>query len=180
MAEDGSDASVDAVVHPLLLVIDADGKMAVSRGAPFQMTGATPPTISAEFAVAQVPGGHAFRPSAGSVSDNAAGDLAVYHFLTDAELTAEEAQALLGDAAQLSNMGQFALSNYASESNLALAALPGLAASRVGAVVTGAGGAKTVASWSDVSDATPSFVPTLLARNNFRRTSVLRLPALLV
>jgi hypothetical protein len=77
----GGETNVNNAMYPVLLLRDANGRLAQVRGASFQMEDLTPPVI-ADYAVVQLPGEYVFRPSAGRVSDNSSGNLSIYHFRT--------------------------------------------------------------------------------------------------
>eukprot|EP00873_Tetraselmis_striata_P027015 jgi/Tetstr1/447279/TSEL_034716.t1 len=125
---DGTPLAPNDVCVPMILVVDSNGKMASYRGNPITVQDVRDPDV-AGFEVAQAPATYTFAPSAGTVSDDASGTIAVYHVVSTA----------LETAASLSNIvtafgegfGVASVAAYAANSSVSLSALSGLGTSNV-------------------------------------------------
>eukprot|EP00873_Tetraselmis_striata_P026898 jgi/Tetstr1/447162/TSEL_034599.t1 len=125
---DGTPLAPNDVCVPMILVVDGNGKIASYRGNTVTMQDVRDPEV-AGFEVAQAPATYTFAPSAGTVSDDASGTIAVYHVVSTA----------LETAASLSNIvtafgegfGVASVAAYAANSSVSLSALSGLGTSNV-------------------------------------------------
>ena len=90
---DGTPLGPNQTVVPVMLVVDANGKIASFRGAEITLADVVAPTISSHT-VAQGASDYVFKPS-GSVSDDADGTLEIYHIITTATKTQPELEAII-------------------------------------------------------------------------------------
>ena len=172
---------LDASVHGPLDPIDAASLdaafAALTTTTPLPFADFTPPTVTSDYDVAQLPGpSHAFAPSAGEITDNTSGAVAIYHLLADAALPdAAAALALVAaDAAAYAagspNVARASIPNYVRGTYSPLAPLASsLATDKLYRVAAG--------TWSPVTQETASVVPHLLVRDASGQTSlVMRAP----
>jgi hypothetical protein len=152
-------------VQPVLIIADG-AKCTVIRGTPVDLSDITPPLVTG-YDVAQLSGAsYAFAPSAGSLTDNASGAVALYHLLADAALP-DAAAFLAVLAADTANtkVARASIPNYVRGTYAPLAPLASsLAASNLYSVAAG--------TWSTVTQATLSVVPHLLVRDAGGQTTM--------
>ena len=129
---DGTPILPGDVAVPVLLVVDANNKIAMVRGSPITVRDLEAPVI-AGVSTAQAPSGYSFAPAAGTVADFTSGDVKVYHVLLlagQAAMTAAQLAALVAASAP-GDFGEATLSPNVPGQNVLLSELGALAVSRV-------------------------------------------------
>lgn len=125
---DGTPLGPNDVCIPMILVVDANGKIASYRGNPVTLQDVVDPEVVG-FTVAQGLANYEFNPSGGLASDDASGTLKIYHVISTSavETTASLSNIVntFADGFGFSNIG------YAANSNIELAALSTLGTSNV-------------------------------------------------
>ena len=129
---DGTPILPGDVAVPVLLVVDANNKIAMVRGSPITVRDLEAPVI-AGVSTAQAPSGYSFAPAAGTVADFTSGDVKVYHVLVlagQAAMSAAQLAALVAASAP-GDFGEATLSPNVPGLQVLLSELGALAVSRV-------------------------------------------------
>lgn len=123
---DGSSILPGDSVVPVIMVVDANNKIAFSKGSPISVADINPPVV-AGFAVSQGASDYVFTPNAGSIMDYNAGTINVYHVIADSSKTAAQLLALVQDGGNAGKFGSSTKSDHTQGVAFDIADLSGLA-----------------------------------------------------